>query len=175
MTDDLEPRTMLFDFSRSEEIRRWQPVNDVVMGGCSESRVEETAGGGMAFIGRVSLQRGGGFASIRSGGGDFPTAGTSGVVLTLRGDGRRYKFSVRCDRALDGLTYQAPLVTVAGSRQTIRIPWPTLHPSYHGRLLANRPPLDPGTIQRFGLVIAEGQEGPFRLELYRIEAYREAP
>jgi NADH dehydrogenase [ubiquinone] 1 alpha subcomplex assembly factor 1 len=164
---------LLFDFSRPEEIGRWQSVNDLVMGGRSESRVEATGEGAMAFTGRVSFENGGGFASIRSAADDFATADTTGLQLTLRGDGQRYKVSVRCDRNFDGATYQAPLPTTGSTQQQIRIPWSALRPSYHGRLLNDQPALDPAHIQRFGLLIADRQEGPFRLEIFRIETYQE--
>jgi len=170
---DHETNRTLFDFSRSDEIGRWQSVNDVVMGGRSESRLEATDDGAMAFTGRVSFENGGGFASIRSQADDFATAGTAGLQLTLRGDGQRYKISVRCDRDFDGVTYQASLPTTGEARQQVRIPWSALRPSYHGRLLTDQPPLDPARIQRFGILIADRQEGPFRLKLYRIETYQE--
>ncbi len=168
-----ETECVLFDFSRSEEIRHWQPVDDLVMGGRSASRAETTDDGAMAFAGRVSFENGGGFASIRSQAGNFAIENATGLQLTLRGDGKRYKISVRCDRAFDGVTYQAPLVTTGEARQRVRIPWSDLRPSYHSRLLSDLPPLDPARIRRFGLLIADRQEGPFRLDIYRIETYRE--
>ncbi|WP_432822471.1 CIA30 family protein [Trichloromonas sp.] len=171
--NEQEPIRTLFDFTRSEEIRRWQPVNDMVMGGRSESLVEGTEDGAMVFAGRVSFENGGGFASIRSQAGHFETEGAAGLLLTLRGDGKRYKISVRCDRAFDGVSYQTPLPTSAGVRQTFRIPWSALRPSYHGQQLTDLPPLDPARIRRFGILIADHQEGPFRLEIYRIETCQE--
>jgi hypothetical protein len=58
---------VLFDFSPSD-VRLWLPVDDAVMGGVSNSamRIEN---GRAVFAALVSLDFGGGFASVRSNAG----------------------------------------------------------------------------------------------------------
>ena len=60
-----EPRD-LYDFTHQETSGVWMIVNDGVMGGISESRLSLDQQGFLVFEGRVSLDYGGGFASVRS-------------------------------------------------------------------------------------------------------------
>lgn len=87
------PGKTLFDFSCATNVA-WQIVNDDVMGGVSTSRFEVTNGLAM-FGGEVSLENNGGFASVRSSPARQNLAGLDAFVVRLRGDGRRYKFTVR--------------------------------------------------------------------------------
>ena len=70
---------VLFDFSQPDELP-WLPIDDAVMGGVSHSemRIED---GRAVFAGVVSLDFGGGFASVRS----HPDPGTSAPALESRG------------------------------------------------------------------------------------------
>lgn len=56
----------LFDSTRPGSVASWQPVNDVIMGGISESRIVEQNEPYATFTGTVSLESGGGFASVRT-------------------------------------------------------------------------------------------------------------
>jgi Complex I intermediate-associated protein 30 (CIA30)/NAD(P)H-binding len=76
----------------------WNSLDDVVMGGVSESRVVSEAGE-FVFKGIVSADNGGGFASARS--VNFPTplnlGDYDGLRMRVKGDGNRYKIILRCD------------------------------------------------------------------------------
>ena len=65
------------------------------------------------FRGVVSLENGGGFASVRSEPQDHDLSTFDGLVLKVRGDGKRYRFRLRTSRAFDGVSYQAPLEPAA--------------------------------------------------------------
>ena len=62
---DVAPRT-LFSFETPEAARRWQTVNDGVMGGRSDGRFQVNPEGNLEFFGMLSLENNGGFASVRS-------------------------------------------------------------------------------------------------------------
>ncbi len=158
---------VVFDFAKPQD-SPWQPVDDQVMGGRSASRAE-LADGALLFAGDLSLEHGGGFASIRSPAADFGLQGCTGLSLLARGDGRRYKLGLRLDAAFDGIVYQAPF-TPGGDWGEILLPFAAFTPTYHGQPLPQAPPLEPGRIQRFGLLVADRQEGRFRLEIARITA-----
>jgi monofunctional biosynthetic peptidoglycan transglycosylase len=64
----------LFDFDDPLRVSAWEAVGDPVMGGASTSRFAPLPGGMAAFSGVVSLDRGGGFASVRSAQGLFDLA-----------------------------------------------------------------------------------------------------
>lgn len=164
---DVEP--VLFDFSRSDAIERWSTVNDGVMGGVSSSRITWTDDGTMRFSGTVSLENNGGFASIRSGPALADLSPYAGLVLRARGDGRRYSLNVYMTEA-PRISYRAAFETVPERWYTYRIRFADLTPTFRGRRVDDAPPFDPTCVQAFGILIADQQAGPFRLELCWLKA-----
>ncbi len=159
----------VIDFS-SADLSAWRPINDGVMGGLSESRITATGSGTALFTGTVSLERNGGFASIRT---DLPCldlSGHSGLYLRVRGDGHRYRLRLRCDHGFDGVAYQAGFATQAMQWQTLQLPFDNFQPSFRGRPVPNAPPLDVARICQIGLLIADRQAGTFSLELASVVA-----
>ena len=143
----------------------WTSVDDGVMGGRSASRAVSTRDHTLLFAGDVSLDNNGGFASIRTAPQQHDLTGTTGIVLRVRGDGKRYRVNLRNDATLDGVQYQAGFATIEGTWQDIRLDFTQFEPRFRGRPVPGAPPLDPARIVTFGLLIADGQAGPFRLEL----------
>ena len=82
---------VLFDFGLDDAASAWNVVNDAVMGGISSSRMVKSENGKAAFIGRVSLENNGGFASVRSPRMQDSLGNFEGIVFRVRGDGKRYK------------------------------------------------------------------------------------
>ena len=166
---------VLIDFAADGVVERWAPIDDVVMGGVSSSRLERTPRGA-AFTGTVSLDYGGGFASVRSRPDRWPTDGALALRLHVRGDGRRYKLTARTDAGFDGVQYQCEFDTRAALAphewQSVEIPVAAFVASFRGRRVPGAPPLDAAAIRQFGLMISGKQAGPFRLELRRLEAVR---
>ncbi len=143
----------------------WTSVDDGVMGGRSSSRTVRTGDGTMLFLGEVSLENNGGFASIRSAPQQHDLAGTSGIVLRVRGDGKRYRVNLRTDAGFDGVQYQAAFTTIDGVWQDVDLDFARFEPRLRGRPVPAASPLDPARIVTFGLLIADRQAGRFRLEL----------
>ena len=138
------------------------------MGGVSSSAISYVPGGRAVFSGSVSLANNGGFASVRS--PSFAALGGGGAfLLTVRGDGKRYKFSVRTDTAFDGVSYQAAFQPPPGEWVVVRLAAADFLPTWRGRIVNNAPPLDPARAQQLGLLIADRQAGGFRLEVGAIE------
>src|SRR5689334_21649557 len=94
MNTDAAFEKILFDFQDSTNSSAWQIVNDDVMGGVSTSSFSLTNGVAL-FQGKLSLENNGGFASVRSVPVRESLTGLTAFVLRVRGDCRRYKFSVR--------------------------------------------------------------------------------
>ena len=159
---------LLFDFQIAGQVP-WQVVNDSVMGGRSTSRWQ-LINGTAVFQGVVSLENNGGFASVRSLPATHDLVGRDAIVLRVRGDGRRYKFMVRMDKGLDGALYQVAFSTKKDEWVEPRLPMSGFVPIYRGRVLPGAPPLDPGKVKSFGLLVSDQQEGPFRLEIAWIKA-----
>ena len=114
----------------------WLPIDDAVMGGVSHSemRIEN---GRAVFAGVVSLDFGGGFASVRSNPGAWDLSAFTGIEALLRGDGRRYKLILKSDAGLDGVNWQAPFQTRRDEHQMVRIPFQDLVPVYRGSRVSN--------------------------------------
>ena len=165
---------VLVDFSRSPAAD-WFVVNDGVMGGVSSSTMEVTSDGTGVFAGRLSLENNGGFASVRTAPAAGDLSAFAGLVLRVRGDGRRYQVRLRTDDSFDGLAYRAEFDTEPGSWITVVLPFDTFSPTYRGYVPPNAAPLNPGAIRQFGLLIADKREGEFRLEVQRVLAVRDLP
>jgi NADH dehydrogenase [ubiquinone] 1 alpha subcomplex assembly factor 1 len=158
-------RNVLVDFDTDDEIELWSPVDDGVMGGVSRSRFSRAAPGVARFSGIVSLENGGGFASVRAQPCAWPTAGATAFVLRVRGDGRTYKFTVRIDDGFDGVQYQARFTPPAGEWSESILPVASFAASFRGRRVDGAPALDPGRVRALGLMISDRQKGPFELQV----------
>jgi monofunctional biosynthetic peptidoglycan transglycosylase len=161
---------VLYDFAVPGTASQFLPIDDVVMGGRSSSRLEP-GDGFAAFRGEVSLANGGGFASVRSAPSRLDLSGAEGIALRVRGDGRAYKLNLRTDDRFDGVTYQAALEPQAGAWQTVTLPFRSFRPRFRGRPVDGAPPLDPARIATIGFLVADRREGAFRLEIAALGAY----
>ena len=140
-------------------------VNDGVMGGLSTSRVNAT-NGVLTFEGEVSLANSGGFASCRS-----PVAvpaGKGALLLTVRGDGQRYRLTLKRDDAPGTPQYQANFVAPR-EWVTVRFTAEDFVASFRGRRVA-APPLRFEEMRYVGLLIADQQAGPFRIDVRALTA-----
>ena len=153
----------------------WASIDDGVMGGRSASRAVVGADGTLLFVGEVSLDNNGGFASIRSAALQHDLSGAAGIVLRVRGDGKRYRLNLRTDSGFDGVQYQAAFTTLDGVWQEVRLGLAAFEPRFRGRLVPDAPVLDPARIRSFGLLISDRQAGPFKLEVDTITTWSAAP
>ncbi|MEM1127502.1 MAG: CIA30 family protein [Bacteroidota bacterium] len=159
---------MLFDFEAPNEAA-WQVVNDGVMGGLSEGyfTVED---GVLTFTGTLVTQ-GGGFTSVRIA-RPINLEGYDGVELRVRGGGRTFEVQVDDNARYRGrfVSRRAPFAPQA-DWTVVRVPFSALRTSIFGRPV-NAPPIDLARVTGFGLFILDGQDGPFRLEVDALCAYR---
>jgi hypothetical protein len=160
----------LFDFQVAESTAGWSAIDDAVMGGVSASRLRHDPAGHAVFEGVVSLDNNGGFASVRSRPGELGAPGVLSYVLEVRGDGKRYKLSLRTDDGFDGVNYQATFETPHEQWTTVRLPVAEFRPTFRGRVVATAPPLEPAGVRQVGLMIADRQAGAFSLAVRSISA-----
>ncbi|EHR70965.1 Complex I intermediate-associated protein 30 (CIA30) [Burkholderiales bacterium JOSHI_001] len=161
-------RRVLFDFTDPMAVRAWYPIDDRVMGGVSRSGLRHDPRGHAVFEGEVSLERSGGFASVRSQSGERGLAGAQACLIELRGEGKQFKLSLLTDDGFDSLTYQAGFTPAGADWQTLRLSMSAFRASFRGREVAGATPLDPARICQLGLMIAAKQAGPFALDIRRI-------
>jgi hypothetical protein len=164
-----DPKT-LFNFQTAAESTGWTVVNDGVMGGVSTSQFQASTNGWAVFSGTVRLENNGGFASVRSAPMVSNLTGCSAFVLRVRGDGRRYKFTVRTVTGFNAPLYQSSFTTKAGVWEEHRLPLSDFVATFRGRVLPDEPPLNGANINSVGLLISDQQAGPFRLEIAWIKA-----
>ncbi len=166
---DAPPDRVLFAFEGAKGEAAWDAIDDAVMGGRSRSALVVAPGRAAVFTGVVSMENGGGFASVRSADQPLDLSGFSGFRLRVRGDGKRYKLNVRTDARFDGVVYQGGFAT-SGEWELVAVSFDRLRPTRRGRPAADAGPLDAARVRTLGLAIAEGQAGPFRLEIASIAA-----
>lgn len=160
---------LLFDFTTPDAVRPWRAIDDRVMGGISRSRLRHDPAGHAVFEGEVSLERNGGFASVRSAAGEHGWPQAVAVLLEVRGEARQYKLSLLMDDGFDGVNYQAGFAPAGEAAwQTVQLPVTDFRASFRGREILNAERLDPGRIRQVGLLIAGKQAGPFSLVIRRI-------
>lgn len=162
--------TLIRSFNTPASVQDWQPINDGVMGGVSVSAMRFDLAGHAVFEGEVSLEKNGGFASVRSSQLDLGCADTVAYAMTVCGDGRTYKFNLRTDSGFDGVNYQAVFSPAAGLWTQIVLPVAAFEPTFRGRVVPGAPPLRPEAVRQVGLMIADKQAGTFRLMVKTIEA-----
>ncbi|CAN1283533.1 Protein HIGH CHLOROPHYLL FLUORESCENCE PHENOTYPE 173, chloroplastic, partial [Linum perenne] len=93
----------------------WGSLDDVVMGGVSESTFQ------IDTTGVVSTANNGGFTSVRTKNFSVPedVSAYDGLELRLKGDGRRYKLIVRTSSDWDTVGYTVGFDTTEGQWQTL--------------------------------------------------------
>lgn len=164
-----EPDTtwLLFDFRDPGAVTEWGAIDDRVMGGVSSSRLGHDPAGHAVFEGTVSLERNGGFASIRSTPADRGRPGAQTCFIEARTTGKRFKLNLLTDDAFDSINYQSSFAPSA-NWQTLHIPLSAFRATFRGREVPGARALDPARIRQVGLMIAERQAGAFALEIRRI-------
>lgn len=157
---------LLLDFSDPDVARTFQVINDGVMGGLSTSRLNP-ASAAMSFEGEISLENNGGFASFK--GPVRCPADSIALLLTARGDGRRYKLTLKLDDGAGTAQYQAAFVASQEWKSSRFLP-KDFHASFRGRAVS-LPPLRFKDVRYVGLLISDRQSGPFKIELRSLRAY----
>lgn len=181
-----------FEDNNSRELA-WGALDDVVMGGVSEStfqidrRGSEIGGPTGVFKGVVSTANNGGFTSIRTKNFSVPEdlSAYDGLELRLKGDGRKYKLIIRTSSDWDTVGYTASFDTVAGQWQSIRLPFSSLRPIFRARTVSDAPPFDPTNVLSLQLMFSKFEydgklnptfvEGAFELPLSSIRTYIKDP
>jgi len=177
-------KKLLFDFKNpSQELKTtWGAVDDVVMGGVSESslRILDNAA---LFTGNVSIANSGGFVSVRT--RNFEPAldlsEYEGIELRVKGDGKRYKFILRAESKWDGVAYCYSFDTEPDGWMDVRIPFTELIPVFRAKTLQDAPGLDASKVYAVQLMLSKFEydgelnpkfePGSFALQVESITAY----
>jgi transforming growth factor-beta-induced protein len=151
---------------------RWQVVDDGVMGGRSKGGVSFTDSGTLRFNGKLSLKNNGGFSSLRTGDLDLDLSESSGLIMRVKGDGRKYQVRLGSDARYRGMevSFMADFRTEKGEWSVVRVPFSELTGTFRGRTL-KKEVLNTAKIRRLGLLLADKKTGPFNLEVDWIRTF----
>ncbi|MFW2381083.1 MAG: CIA30 family protein [Acidimicrobiales bacterium] len=162
----------LTDFTTEAERQAWQTVNDNVMGGQSEGG--PTFGDGlMVFSGETNTD-GGGFSSLRLPLAPDALSDFERVTVRARPDGRDYMitFDDNVSSRDRRVSHRAPLgFEPTGDWQEVSVSFGDLFPALFGRPVDDLP-FDKTLATRMGIMISDGRDGPFRLEIDWIDLCR---
>jgi len=161
------------------ELLEWGQLDDVIMGGVSQSSFVNGV-----FSGFVSTDNNGGFAGTRSKAltPALDLSAYEGLRLRVRGDGKRYKIILRDDYGYNGIAWAASFDTEAGATefQEVTVLFSDFVPTLFARRVPGRT-LDTRNINTVQLSLSKFEyddelnpafgTGPFKLELESIEAF----
>ncbi|MGB0997019.1 MAG: CIA30 family protein [Pseudomonadales bacterium] len=144
----------------------WRVINDNVMGGRSLGGISRTDQL-LSFSGALNTN-GGGFASIRVAANDLLPTAASGVRLRVRGDGRAYTLRLRPWNSR--ISYWSQFATNDGEWLEVDLPFESFWPNWRGRRL-NAPAITAADVAELGLMINDGIDGAFAIDVDWIAAY----
>jgi NADH dehydrogenase [ubiquinone] 1 alpha subcomplex assembly factor 1 len=163
MTDETGFRIDFADASSA-----WYSVNDNVMGGVSRGGLAVSYEGMGRFTGQLSMRNNGGFSSVRTQVANASLAGYDGAEMRVRGDGRQYTLLAAPSNARG--SWQGNF-RATQDWQTIRVPFEEMELSVRGWRPSNSPTLTGRDIGMIGLLVADKQTRPFRLEIDWIQGF----
>ncbi len=161
---------MEIDFKAAETAQKWRSVNDGVMGGLSSGGADFSLGH-MKFSGVINT-KGGGFSSIRANMQPGALSDTQGLKLRIKSDGRGYNVTFRTNAKYGWrrISFQTPIKTQSsGDWETIEVSYDNLKASIFGRTIRGAT-FDKSEVVEIGIILADGKDGPFSLEIDTIKA-----
>lgn len=185
---------ILFGFQGNVPIGpTWGALDDVVMGGVSESSIQISITGGEdgratgCFKGFVSTANNGGFSSIRT--KNFSPledlSAYDGLELRLKGDGHRYKLIIRTSTEWDAVGYTTSFDTIKEQWQTVHLPFSSFRPVFRARTVTDAAPFDTSRVASLQLMYSKFEydgklnpsfePGSFELPVSSIKAYLKEP
>ncbi len=158
---------LLFDFDSPAQVKRWEKVDDQVMGGNSSGQLKWNNKKYATFEGEITLTNESGFASVRC--LINPLQSANGIIIRARGS-KKYKFKLRTDPFLDGVSYMLPFQST-NYWQEIELPFKLFQPTFRGLVLPDAPVLEPAKVSQIGILISDQQVGPFKLDIDWIKTF----
>lgn len=182
----VQPGDVLWSAGGDDNILNWSPLDDVVMGGASESSFDAATG---IWSGTVTSANNGGFVGIRTSPSfALDMKQCQGIELKLRGgSGRRFKFIVRDSTDFNGVcwtsSFDAPKsggVFNIGGKDSAKIPFVKQVPTIFARTVPDQV-FDVKNVVAFQLAYSKFEYdgdlnpnfelGDFSLQVMEIRAY----
>lgn len=164
------PEGSLLNSSIMKTENKWRIVNDGVMGGLSSSRVSFDDDK-IIFTGNVSLENNGGFASLRSPVKNYNFENFSGLEIKIKGDGKRYSFSMKETTYFSGYFYTSTFDTKKDEWISVKIPFEQFKLYYFGKETKSGKKIPHNRIKEISLLIGDKQAGEFKAEIEYLKLY----
>lgn len=156
---------MKIDFGIGKSGSDWAVVNDVVMGGRSDSGALLTAGT-IVFKGVLSLDNNGGFASLRSPLGLYDLSNFSTVEIRYRSSQRKFEMTLSDSRRFYRTNYKYPFADSGGEWQVAVFNLDDFEAYVMGRPKGEKITRDVlKDVVRIGFILSDKMEGAFELEI----------
>ncbi|KAG2439443.1 hypothetical protein HXX76_004799 [Chlamydomonas incerta] len=168
----------------AEDLAVWNKLDDVIMGGASDSGLEPISDAERAQMGCAGavwrgtlITEGGGFCGTRTNKLGLDLSGSDGIHMRVLGDGQTFKMNIKTIDQEDTpeSTYQTTFDTVAGQWTDVYLPWHNFVAVQRAQSDPEGVPLDPSRISKLGLVLSrfefnkapnpDYKPGPFALLL----------
>jgi hypothetical protein len=157
---------ILFHSQKHPELSKWSVINDVVMGGNSQSKFVVNKEGFGEFSGYVSLENNGGFSSVKYSIYRIDVDAFTKIKVKLKGDTLRYQLRLKTKK--EDRHFYVSFFETSGQWQTIEFPLSEFYPTYRGRELQLSK--YPGEhLEEIGILIANKKAQNFNLEIEQIE------
>ena len=154
---------MIFDKQKSST--KWFTTNDDVMGGVSTSSMRRLSNGSALFSGTVSTANNGGFAMVRLPLNAKLGEGNSKIILTVKGDGKKYQFRIKSKR-YQRYWYVQTFQT-SNTLQEIVLPLEDFYPAFRGYRL-NSSNFSANQLKEIAVLIGNKKDESFALEIEKI-------
>ena len=168
LTSNASDTIPLLDTNGKTSKIKWNIVNDTVMGGRSSSRWSKNSSA-LSFEGFLSLENNGGFASVRHDLNNINLSSTEGILIKVKGDGRKYQFRIR-SQASRWANYSQEFKTKKDTVQSFFLPYKDFKPSWRGRSVRNVPTLTGKDVRGIGFLLGDKIQGKFKLDILNISA-----
>ena len=86
--------SIIYDFQKDAATNNWRVVDDGVMGGLSQGKLQVDDEGHGVYSGTVSTENNGGFSSLRYRFDAIEASEDKIIVLRIKGDSKKYQFRV---------------------------------------------------------------------------------
>lgn len=147
-------------YKSSNYSQTWIVIDDVVMGGVSNSSFSYSKEGYTQFKGTVSTAYNGGFSSMHLRCNTTNIKDYNTIVLRVKGDGKRYQF--RLKEQLDDTHNFTSYFETNGNWETIEIPLKNLSATFRGRTL-NHISFSNTVLEEIGILIGNKTNETFQL------------
>ncbi len=155
-----------FNLSQSihQQEKKWQIVNDVVMGGVSSSQYEFTSEG-IRFSGEVRLENNGGFCMIQFTPGEIQVSDYTEIIIKVKAEPSTFQLRLKSSRK-DDFNYYQPFKTT-GEWQELRFELSNFEPQFRGRQL-NKSNFKASTIEEISILIGNKKREQFEIQIAEI-------